>query len=66
VTRRTTEKKEKEGQLERHKWWQTEKAVYTHIYTNRMISRETEDTWEGALTSLWAMSKIHHIADKQA
>lgn len=31
-----------------------------------MMSREAEDTWEGALTSLWAMSKIHHIADKQA
>lgn len=32
--------------------------------TNRMISRESEDMWEGALTSLWAMSKIHRITDK--
>lgn len=24
----------KEGYLERHKWWQTEDAVYTHTHTN--------------------------------
>lgn len=34
--------------------------------TNRMISRESEDMWEGALTSLWAMSKINHTSDKWA
>ncbi len=43
VTRRMTERKkeEKEGQLERHKWWQTEETLYTHTHTHTHMRTHT-------------------------